>query len=201
MLKWYKDCFTRTIYTTSFSVILTIVGRLRSTTQPHNFLSILGVISDFFKRRLVQPMLNLLRQGMTPRKLASTVAVGAVVGIMPVLGFTTVLSTAIAARFRLNIAATVLVSYLVQPLQLLFALPLIRIGISLFGLSELRLSFEEIQALFRNNWLEALQKLWLATLAGVSVWALMALPLGCMLYLLLLPVFKRVLPKPLEVAA
>ncbi|WP_460921964.1 DUF2062 domain-containing protein [Pontibacter brevis] len=146
----------------------------------------------------MQPVLNLLKQGMTPRKLAATVAVGTVVGIMPVLGLTTILSTAIAARFRLNIAATVLVSYLVQPLQLLLALPFIRMGISLFGLSELRMSLTEMQAMFKEDWLFTLQKLWTACLAGISVWGLMALPLAGLLYLLLLPVFKRFLPKPLE---
>lgn len=149
----------------------------------------------------MQPVLNLLKQGMTPRKLAATVAVGTVVGIMPILGLTTVLSTAIAARFRLNIAATVLVSYLVQPLQLLFALPFIRMGISLFGLSELRMSSSEMLAMFKADWLEALNKLWQASLAGISVWALIALPLGAVLYLMLRPVFKRVLPKPAMVVA
>ncbi|MFD2999229.1 DUF2062 domain-containing protein [Pontibacter toksunensis] len=146
-------------------------------------------------------MLNLLKQGMTPGKLAATVAVGTVVGIMPILGLTTVLSTAIAARFRLNIAATVLVSYLVQPLQLLLALPFIRMGISLFGLSELRLSLSEMQAMFMADWVEALNKLWLATLAGISVWALLSLPIGGMLYLLLRPIFNRVLPKPAMIVA
>ncbi|WP_262888706.1 DUF2062 domain-containing protein [Pontibacter pamirensis] len=161
-------------------------------------MSISGVISNFFKRRVGLPVLNLLRQGMTPHKLAATVAAGTVIGIMPALGLTTILCTAVAARFRLNIAATVLVSYLVQPLQLLLALPFIRMGISLFGLSELRLSLTEMQAMFKADWLHALNKLWQACLAGVSVWGLMALPLGGLLYVLLLPVLKRVLPKPQE---
>ena len=174
---------------------------MSSILQSHNLLSVLGVISNFFKQRVMRPVLNLLKQGMTPGKLSATVAVGTVVGIMPLLGFTTVLCTAIAARFRLNIAATVLVSYLVQPLQLLFALPFIRTGISLFGLSELRMSLVEIQALFKADWLEALNMLWLACLAGVSVWALMALPLGGMLYLMLKPLFRRVLPKPVLIVA
>ena len=169
--------------------------------QYKNPLSLLGVISDFFRRRLVQPVLNLLKQGMTPPKLAATVAVGTVAGVIPLLGATTLLSTAIAARFRLNIAATVLVSYLVQPLQLLFALPFIRMGISLFGLSELHLSLSEMQAMFKSDWLDALNKLWLANMAGIGVWALVALPLGALLYFLLLPLFRRVLPKPQEVIA
>lgn len=139
-------------------------------------------------------MRNLLQQGMTPKKLAATVAVGAVVGIMPAFGFTTVVSTALAARLRLNIAATVLISYLVQPLQLLLLLPFVQLGVLLFGLGELELSIAEMQAMFRADWLNALQQLWVANLAAVSVWAMAALPTGTVLYLGLFPLFKKVLP-------
>lgn len=144
-------------------------------------------------------MQNLLRQGMTPRKLSATVAVGSMVGVVPAIGITTLLGTAIAARFRLNIAATVLVSYLVQPLQFLLAIPFIRLGISMFGLGELRLSLSEMQAMFKADWLDALSKLWLANLAGIAAWALLVVPTGVVLYLLLLPLFRRVLPKPAAV--
>jgi uncharacterized protein (DUF2062 family) len=164
-------------------------------------LSISNVISGFFKRRLVQPVLNLLKQGMTPRKLAATVAVGTVAGLVPAFGVSSAISTAVAARFRLNIAATVLVGYLVHPLQLLMIIPYIRMGISVFGMSELRLSLAEMQAMFKEDWLNALNQLWKANLAGVSVWALLALPTGGILYLLLLPLFKRVLPVPAVVVA
>ena len=144
----------------------------------------------------MQPVLNLLRQGMTPQKLSITVSLGTVVGVLPFFGVTTVLATALAARFRLNIAATVLVSYLVQPLQLIFFLPFIKAGIFMFGLEELRLSLEEMVAMFRADWLNALAKLWVANLAGVSVWAILAIPAGALLYLTLLPLLRRVLPKP-----
>ncbi|SFU41917.1 DUF2062 domain-containing protein [Pontibacter akesuensis] len=153
-------------------------------------------ISDFVKRRLVQPVLNLLWQGMTPRSLAATVAAGTVVGVIPAIGVTTLLGTLVAARFRLNIAATVLVSYLVQPLQLLLAIPFIRLGISLFSLGELRLSLAEMQTMFNADWVEALNKLWQANLAGVAAWALLATPVGVLLYLVLIPLFKWLLPKP-----
>ncbi|WP_299756975.1 DUF2062 domain-containing protein [uncultured Pontibacter sp.] len=158
------------------------------------------VITDFLKRRLLQPVSNLLRQGMTPRSLSATVVVGSVIGVVPAIGITTLLSTAVAARFKLNIAATVLVSYLVQPLQLLLAIPFIRLGISFFGLGELRLSIAEIQAMFKADWLDAISKLWLANLAGIAAWAILSIPVGAVLYFMLLPIFRQVLPKPKMVA-
>ncbi|WP_439883098.1 DUF2062 domain-containing protein [Pontibacter sp. MBLB2868] len=156
-------------------------------------------IKGFFSRRLVQPVLNLLKQGMTPHKLAVTVALGTMVGVVPALGVTTVMGTALAARLRLNIAATVLISYLVQPLQLLLIIPFVRMGVFIFGLKELRLTLAEMIAMFKQDWLEALDSLWKANLAAVSAWALIALPVGAVLYILMLPIFKKVLPKPVEV--
>ncbi|TPE46424.1 DUF2062 domain-containing protein [Pontibacter mangrovi] len=132
---------------------------------------------------------------MTPRSLSATVAVGSVVGVVPAIGVTTLLSTALAARFRLNIAATVLVSYLVQPLQLLLAIPFIRLGISFFGLGELRLTLDEMQLMFQEDWLEAISKLWMANLAGIAAWAVISVPSGAGLYFILLPLLQRVLPK------
>ncbi|RIJ42094.1 DUF2062 domain-containing protein [Pontibacter oryzae] len=133
---------------------------------------------------------------MTPQNLSATVAVGSVIGTIPAIGVTTLLSTAVAARFRLNIAATVLVSYLVQPLQILLAIPFIRLGINLFGMEELRLSLGEMQVMFQTDWLDALSKLWLANLAGIATWAALATPIGATLYFILVPVFRKVLPRP-----
>jgi uncharacterized protein (DUF2062 family) len=158
-----------------------------------------NVITHFFRRRIGQPVMNLLKQGMTPHKLASTLAVGTTLGVVPMFGVTTVLVTALAARFRLNIAATVLVSYLVHPLQLLLMIPFVKVGIFMFGMAELKMSLDEMLAMFRMDWLEALNKLWLANLAAVSAWAIMAMPIGVLLYYLLLPLLHRLLPKPVIV--
>jgi uncharacterized protein (DUF2062 family) len=164
-------------------------------------MSVFSVVKRFFKRRLIKPVMNLLKQGMTPHKLAVTVALGAIIGVVPLVGATTIMGTAIAARFRLNIAATVLVSYLMQPLQIILVIPFVKMGVFLFGLQELKLSLSEIMAMFKADWLETLNALWKANLAAVSAWALLALPAGAVLYIVLLPLFRRFLPKPVEVVS
>ena len=161
-------------------------------------MSVFGITVSFFRRRIINPVSNLLKQGMTPHKLAVTVALGTVVGVVPAIGVTTVMGTALAARFRLNIAATVLISYLMQPLQLLLIIPFARLGIFMFGLQELRFSLDEITGMFKADWLDALSLLWKANLAAVAAWALLAVPIGFFLYLLFLPVLVRVLPKGVE---
>lgn len=161
-------------------------------------MSLSGITVSFFRRRLINPVANLLKQGMTPHKLAVTVALGTVVGVVPALGVTTVMGTALAARFRLNIAATILISYLMQPLQLILIIPFARLGIFLFGLQELRFSLEEMTAMFRTDWLATLNLLWKANLAAVASWALLAVPVGFILYLLFLPLLVRFMPQRVQ---
>ncbi|HUY84833.1 MAG TPA: DUF2062 domain-containing protein, partial [Steroidobacteraceae bacterium] len=57
------------------------------------------------RRRLVEPLRALLRQGATPERLALSVALGVVVGNIPLLGVSTAICVAIALLFRLNLAA------------------------------------------------------------------------------------------------
>ncbi|MFZ9873140.1 MAG: DUF2062 domain-containing protein, partial [Steroidobacteraceae bacterium] len=54
------------------------------------------------RRRVVDPILNLLRQGLSPRDLALCLALGAGVGMFPVLGVSTPALTLIALWQRLN---------------------------------------------------------------------------------------------------
>ena len=50
-----------------------------------------AVRKSFWKRRVVTPLIAQLKQGVTPEKLALTVALGLVLGIFPILGATTLL--------------------------------------------------------------------------------------------------------------
>ncbi len=69
----------------------------------------------------------------------------------------------------------------------------------MFGLQELRFSLEEITAMFKADWLAALNMLWKANLAAVAAWALLAIPAGGVLYLMFLPLFTKFLPKRISV--
>ena len=65
----------------------------------------------FFHRRVVAPIVALLTQGITPEKIALSLAFGIVLGIFPVLGSTTVLCAAAALVFGLNLPAIQLVNW------------------------------------------------------------------------------------------
>jgi uncharacterized protein (DUF2062 family) len=155
----------------------------------------------YLRRKLITPVLGLLTMGLSPAKLALTVALGFIIGIMPLLGVATLVCTALGYRFRLNIPALLLVCYLAGPFYLALYLPFIKLGIWIFGANDFRMSFDEILDLFREDWWLALNKIWLANMLGLLAWALVSIPLGLLLYFSLRPLFRKMLhrkPKPQE---
>ena len=97
----------------------------------------------FLKRRLVEPILDLLRQGVTPEKIAMSLAFGLGFGIFPVLGVSTVLCTLAAVLLRLNLPAIQLVNYLAAPIQLALIIPFVRLGEHLLRIAPQPLSIAE----------------------------------------------------------
>jgi len=73
-----------------------------------------------------------LRKGISPRRLALTLALGFAIGCIPVVGVPTVLCAALALALRLNLPAIQAANYAAMPLQLLLIVPFVRMGGWLF---------------------------------------------------------------------
>ncbi|WP_165370438.1 DUF2062 domain-containing protein [Hymenobacter persicinus] len=152
--------------------------------------------ANWLRRYLLDPVRNLLRQGLTPPQLALTVAWGVALGLVPVLGITTLLITFVAVRLRLNVAAMLLVGHLMSPLQLLLLIPLLRLGALLWHNGQTPdLTLERLKYLFAHDWSRALQLLWHAGLGALLLWALAMVPLGLALNFGLRPLFRRLLAR------
>ena len=87
----------------------------------------------FWRRRVVDPLVDLLAQGLTPERLALSLAAGLVLGLFPIVGVTTLLCVAAGFAFRLNHLALQLANHLAYPLQLPLVLAFVRLGERLVG--------------------------------------------------------------------
>lgn len=74
-----------------------------------------------------------LRQGISPRRLALTLALGFAIGCIPVLGVPTLICCVLALALRLNLPAIQAANYAMLPLQLLLIVPFARLGNWLFA--------------------------------------------------------------------
>lgn len=146
----------------------------------------------FFHRRVVAPIVVLLTQGITPEKIALSLAFGIVLGIFPVLGSTTVLCAVAALIFHLNLPAIQLVNYLIYPVQLFLLVPFIRMGEKLFRVAPLPLSLAQILTMVRTDLSHAVATLWRTEVHAISAWLLIGPVAISLLYFLLSRALRRV---------
>ncbi len=142
---------------------------------------------SFWKRRVVAPITDQLRQGITPEKIALSIALGSTLGIFPILGSTTILCALAAYSLRLNQPIIHLVHYFAYPAQLALLIPFYRAGETLFGHAHIPLSITFLLDRFRADPGQFLRDFGMIGVQGIVVWALVAPPLAAAVYLTLRP--------------
>ncbi len=145
----------------------------------------------YLKYKIWIPILGFLKQGITPEKLSLTMVFGVVFGIFPIIGITTVLCLLSALIFRLNKPAILLINISLYPLQILLIIPFISLGEMIFGYSFVPFSFNEVLAMFKEDWIYAIQHLWLQTLLGILAWLIISIPISFIIYYTFLPIFRK----------
>jgi uncharacterized protein (DUF2062 family) len=131
--------------------------------------------------------------GASPEKLAWSIAAGLLIGINPLIGSTTLLCFAVAFLFRLNVSASQLGNHVVYPLQLLFLLPLIRLGSRVFHTAAMPLSARTLLDRAHVNPIELTRELWMWEWHALVVWAIIALITLPIIALALTPLLRRLL--------
>lgn len=131
-------------------------------------------MKSFFKRNVADPVRALLWEGITPERIARSLAVGFAVGCAPVLGSGTILCTLAAVAFRLNLPAIQAANWLSYPVQLALLIPFFRAGEFLFGADPISLSPAELVAMFRADFWGSIAALGSTTWHAVVVWAFVA---------------------------
>jgi uncharacterized protein (DUF2062 family) len=149
------------------------------------------MLREAWQRRVVDVVLAQLRQGITPQKIALTVAIGVTVGLFPILGSTTLLCFLAGVVLKLNQPIIQAVNYLVYPLQVTGIYFFIRIGEWLTRTPPLQFSIAGLIQQFRAAPLHFFQEFGMTALRGVLAWALIAPLVAAALYFGLLPVLRR----------
>lgn len=143
-------------------------------------------------RRFVALLSAQLKQGITPEKIALTIALGIALGIFPILGACTVLCAITGIVLRLNQPIIQAVNYFAYPAQLLLLIPFYRAGEDLFHQPHVPiLSVTEMLSRFQAGPLQFLRDYGMAGLYGITVWCLLAPVLVVAIYFPLRPLLRR----------
>ncbi len=145
---------------------------------------------SFWQRRVVTPLVNQLKQGITPEKLALTIALGGLIAVFPILGSTTILCGLAAVTLRLNQPIIQLVNYLAYPLQLALLIPFYRAGEWLLGRPPVPLNIPLLFERFAADVGKFFADFGIIAVGGILVWLITAPLAACAIYFLVRPLLR-----------
>jgi uncharacterized protein (DUF2062 family) len=129
-----------------------------------------------------------LRQGISPRRLALTLALGFAIGCIPVLGATTAVCLAVALALRLNLPIIQAANWAAMPLQVALIVPFVRLGRRLFPAAPAL----DAASLLHNSWLSMVWQLGWFTAHALAAWLLIAVPAVLLMTAALTVLLRRV---------
>ena len=155
----------------------------------------------FWRRHLRDPIVAQLIQGVTPDRLAATLAVGTACALLPFLGFTALLTLGAGLALRMNQPILQTLNQLLGPLQLVMILVYVRAGEWIWRAHENRFSIPDMLRTFRDaSFGEFLQRFGWAGIHAATAWLISAPIIIIGIYYPLRPVIQKLAalraPKP-----
>ncbi len=151
-----------------------------------------GPRRGFWQRRLVDPILRQLTQGVTPKKITFTLSLGTVCSLFPFLGFTWLLNLLMGLPLRLNQPIMQTLNQLLTPVHLVMILVYVRMGEWIWGAKEDRFSVTEMVQSFADLTLsQFFAKFGWAGIHAFTSWTLTGPIIFAILYFTLKPIIGR----------
>ncbi len=152
-------------------------------------------MAQLSQHSLAARLLHLLRHGLTPEKLALSLALGIGLSCFPIFGTTTILCTIVALAFRLNLPAIQVGNYLALPLQLVLFVPFLRLGERLLHAPKMPLSPEQLLAMAKTDPTRTMHILLTGQWHSILGWLVVAPGITLLLTLALRPLMRLLLAR------
>lgn len=147
---------------------------------------------NFWRRRIVAPILAQLTQGVTPDKIAATLAVGTACSMFPFLGFTSLLNLAVGLRLRMNQPLLQTLNQVLGPVHLVMIVIYVRVGEWIWRADDERFSVAELLRTFKDASLgEFFHRFGWAGVHAFTAWLISVPILIAVIYYSLRPVLRK----------
>lgn len=153
-------------------------------------------MTAWLRQKVLAPIRDLLLQGITPRAIALSMAVGLCLSTFPLLGITSVFCLVAAMRLRLNLVAIQLINWLSAPLQVALLVPYYRAGQKLFSLREFPMTPAGLAQAFRDDFGDTFAGMWEIVAGGAAIWLVTMVPAATLFFLAINHLLRRWRPAP-----
>lgn len=155
----------------------------------------------FFERLIFDPIVAQLTQGLTPEKIALTIAIGSSIAMFPILGTTTIICLIIGVFMKLNQPIIQAVNYACTPIHLPFIFYSFKWGEALFGVQHSRLEMRVMRRLLAENPLQFVRDYGTTAFHAIVVWAILVPFWGVAIYYVVRPMLREIARAKAEKAA
>ncbi|HEY1794058.1 MAG TPA: DUF2062 domain-containing protein [Opitutaceae bacterium] len=146
-----------------------------------------------WQRSVIDPIAAQLTQGITPEKIALTLAAGSSFALFPILGTTTLLCLMIGVLLKLNQPIIQIINALCTPIHIPFILVMVRFGGWLFNEKSTHMGIRMMNHMLWEDPREFLEKFGITALHAVAGWALIMPFWAILVYVVALPVLREAL--------
>jgi uncharacterized protein (DUF2062 family) len=152
------------------------------------------MIWSWVKRKVLVPIRIALRNGISQKRLAISLALGVTIGLIPFYGVTTLLVGLIAVTLKLDFVIMQIVHYIVHPIQIALLIPFFKAGSFLIVRNTVDFTVREYISYFKSDFWLALNDFWKLNVSAIIVWIIIAIPLSYILYFTFIYTIKRFAP-------
>jgi uncharacterized protein (DUF2062 family) len=150
---------------------------------------------------VIDPIAAQLTQGITPEKIALTLAVGSALALFPILGTTTLLCLLAGVLLRLNQPIIQIINALCTPVHLPVIFCMVRLGSWMFNVPSAHLGIRMMNHMLWDDPMDFFEKFGFTALHAIAAWALLAPFWMIIVYIFALPVLREALRKQAPAAA
>lgn len=153
-----------------------------------------------WQRRVIDPIALQLTQGITPEKIALTLAVGSALALFPILGTTTILCLIAGILLRLNQPIIQIINALCTPIHPPVIYLMFRLGSWMFSVQSSHIGIRMMNHLLWEDPRDFFERFGITALHAVAAWALLAPFWMVIIYIFALPVLREALRRQTLVA-
>jgi len=154
-----------------------------------------------WQRRIADPILAQMKQGLTPDQIALTIAIGSAIAMFPLLGTTTLLCLLIGIFLKLNQPIIQAVNFACTPIHLPFIWLSMQWGEKLFRVPHTPRDFRAMGRLLTEHPIEFVQHYGVTAFHAIVVWAILVPFWTAAVYYSALPFFREIARLRAEKAA
>jgi uncharacterized protein (DUF2062 family) len=146
----------------------------------------------FWQRRVRDPLVLQLTQGITPEKIALTLAIGSALALFPILGTTTLLCFLVGLLLRLNQPIIQLINQACWPIHVPAIFACVRFGERIFGAPHQSFNIRRMQELLWSEPAKFFHNYGVTALHATIAWAVIAPFYITAVYYISLPILRSI---------